>query len=105
MLADLKRTKKKNDTMKPKNIKTSTLFALCFILTLFSCSDAKMSKLSSSGDQFIIQSINCDGSVAKEWISTGKVQSKTSSPGKYYFVDSETDKLIEVTGRLIITQQ
>jgi hypothetical protein len=89
--------------MKPKKIKTSTLFALCFILTLFSCSDAKMSKLGSSGDQFSIQSINCDGSVAKEWISTGKVQ--TSSPGKYYFVDSETDKLIEVTGRLIITQQ
>lgn len=90
--------------MKPKNIKTSTLFAVCFILTLFSCSDAKMSKLSSSGDQYLVQSINCDGTVAKEWISTGKVQTSSHGQG-YYFVDSETDKLTEVTGRLIITQK
>ena len=47
--------------------------------------------------------LNCDGSVARTWISSGKVSSEQNSDG-YYFMEEGTDKLIEVTGRLIITK-
>jgi hypothetical protein len=38
------------------------------------------------------------------WISSGKVQSEENSDG-YYFNDKKTGKLIEVTGRMVITKQ
>lgn len=44
------------------------------------------------------------GSVARTWISSGKVSSESNSDG-YYFSDKKTGKLIEVTGRLVITKQ
>ena len=47
--------------------------------------------------------LNCDGTVARSWISTGKVQSGVSTEG-YYFIDKATGLLVEVTGSIIITQ-
>ena len=77
---------------------------LAIALATASCTDAARSKIGGYGDSFKIEMLNCDGSVAREWISTGKVLSEESSDG-YYFKDKETGKLIEVTGRLIITKQ
>jgi len=54
-------------------------------------------------DEFKIEMVNCDGSISHTWISLGKVLSEANSDG-YYFYDKGTGKLIEVTGRLIITK-
>ena len=69
-----------------------------------SCTDAQRSKIGGYGDEFKVEMLNCDGTVARTWISSGKVQSEANSDG-YYFNDKETGKLIEVTGRLVITKQ
>ena len=80
------------------------LLILAFsLLFTFSCSDAIKAKIKGSGSEFSIEMINCDGSIAKTWISSGKVSSEQDSDG-YYFMEKETGKLIEVTGRLIITK-
>ena len=74
------------------------------MLILSACTDATRAKLGGYGDKFRVEMINCDGTVARTWISSGKVQSEKNSDG-YYFNDDETGKLIEVTGRLVITKQ
>lgn len=43
------------------------------------------------------------GQKVREWTSTGKVLSESQSDG-YYFEDSETGKLIEVAGDVVITK-
>ena len=80
------------------------LLILSFILLFtFSCSDAKKARIKGRGSEFTIEMLNCDGTVARSWISTGKVQSGLSNEG-YYFIDKATGLLVEVTGSIIITQ-
>ena len=78
---------------------------LFFVFAMFfvSCTDAERSKIGGLGDEFNVQLINCDGTVVRSWISTGKVRSEANSDG-YYFKDKESKKLIEVTATLIITK-
>jgi hypothetical protein len=89
--------------MKRSVLKTGVV-ALFIALVMGSCTDATKAKFGGLGDEFKIEMLNCDGTVAREWISTGKVQSEANSDG-YYFMDKATGKLIEVTGRLVITKQ
>ncbi len=70
---------------------------------LLSCTDAQMEKMGGLGDRFSVELVNCDGSVTKKWISTGKVLSEKNSDG-YYFKDEATGQLIEVSGTLVITK-
>ena len=79
------------------------LFISLTILFCFSCSDARKAKKFGRGSEFRIEMLNCDGTVARSWISTGKVQSGLSTEG-YYFIDKATGLLVEVTGNIIITQ-
>ena len=78
------------------------LFVLLISATLFSCTDAKQAKLGSLGKKHKIEMYS-GGQKVKEWISTGKVCSESSSDG-YYFFDSKTGKLIEVSGDVVITR-
>lgn len=83
------------------------LFAILFAIvsmSAFSCTDAYKAKLGGLGDEFKIELVNCDGTVTRQWISTGKVSTEQNSDG-YYFMDKKTGKLIEVSGTLIITKQ
>ena len=92
--------------MKNRNLKVSTMVVLFIAIVIdgsTSCTDAKLAKVGGLGDEFTIEMINCDGSVARTWISTGKVSSEANSDG-YYFMEKGTDKLIEVTGRVVITK-
>lgn len=85
--------------------KTGTIaFFIAIIMGSTSCTDASRAKIGGYGDEFKVEMINCDGTVTRTWISSGKVQSEQNSDG-YYFNDKETGKLIEVTGRMIITKQ
>lgn len=92
--------------MKNRNVRLSTMAALFIAIVMgsTSCTDAEKAKWGGLGDEFKVEIINCDGTVARTWISSGKVLSESSSDG-YYFMDKETGKLIEVTGRLVITKQ
>ena len=46
--------------------------ALVLVLTTASCTDAEMSKLGGFGDSFKVELLNCDGAVARRWVSSGK---------------------------------
>ena len=83
-----------------KNI--AILLMFIFLLTA-SCTDATRSKIGGYGDEFKVEMVNCDGTTSRQWTSSGKVQSESNSDG-YFFKDKDTGKLIEVTGRLIITK-
>lgn len=72
-------------------------------LMITGCTDAFKAKVGGIGSKFKVEMINCDGTVSRTWISTGYVRSEESSDG-YYFNDAETDMLVEVTGRLVITR-
>lgn len=80
------------------------LLSLLIIMVSISCTDATRAKIGGLGDEFKIEMLNCDGSVARSWVSSGKVLSEENTDG-YYFKDKATGKLIEVTGRLVITKQ
>lgn len=92
--------------MKKRNVKLKTVATLLIavIISSVSCTDAQLSKIGGLGDEFKVEMINCNGTVARRWISSGKVSSEKNSDG-YYFKDKKTGKLIEVTGRLVITKQ
>lgn len=77
---------------------------LILALVSISCTDATMSKMGGYGDEFKVEMVNCDGTVSKSWISSGKVLSEVNSDG-YFFKDKTSGALIEVTGRLIITKK
>ena len=79
------------------------IFISLTILFCFSCSDAQKAKKFGRGSEFRIEMLNCDGTVARSWISPGKVRSEKNSDG-YYFMDKTTGLLTEVTGNIIITQ-
>jgi hypothetical protein len=81
------------------------LFALLFAAAVAttSCTDAEMAQYGGLGNKFKVELVNCDGSVTRSWISSGKVLNQTNSDG-HFFKDAQTGDLIEVTGTLIITQ-
>jgi hypothetical protein len=80
---------------------TTSVFIL--IVTLCACTDAQRSKIAGLNSEFKVEMINCDGTVARSWVSSGKVSNESNSDG-YYFRDKETGQLVEVTGRLVITK-
>lgn len=79
------------------------IFILTICLLLISCTDAKQAKLGSYNDNFKIELVNCDGTVTHSWISTGKVSNEENSDG-YYFLDSKTGELIQISGSIILTR-
>lgn len=91
--------------MKNRNVRLSTMVVLfiAIVISSTSCTDAKWAKVNGLNDEFTIEMINCDGSVARTWISSGKVHSEKNGDG-YYFMEKYTDKLIEITGRVVITK-
>ena len=79
------------------------ILLISFLFLTYACTDAKKAKFGGFGSKFQIEMLNCDGSVSRTWISSGKVSSEQNSDG-YYFMEQGTGKLIEVTGRLVITK-
>jgi hypothetical protein len=89
--------------MKKRNLKIiGVLSFITIILILSSYADASSEKFRG---EFKVQMINCDGTITHEWTSSGKVQMTDPRRNGYYFNDKDTGKLIEITGRIIITKQ
>ena len=72
------------------------------MITLISCDDSTRAQYGAVGEDSKIELVNADGSVTHSWISSGKVRTEETSDG-YYFMDRTTEKLIRVSGNLIIT--
>ena len=81
------------------------LFAIFSILILsmgvIGCTDAVQSNLTSLGSKFTITVYSVtDGSILKEYVSTGKVSTVTNSDG-WEFRDSKDGKFVRISGGLI----
>ena len=79
------------------------LIILLTLFFIFSCSDAKKARMKGRKSEYKVEILNCDGTVTRSWVSTGKVRSERDSDG-YYFMDKETGLLIEISGSIIISQ-
>lgn len=77
------------------------LFITITIVALAGCTEAQRGKLYSLGDQARVTCYS-GGTMIYDGVSTGKVSSEDSSDG-YYFRDSETGKMKEVSGDCNIT--
>lgn len=78
------------------------LLVTAVLLTLASCSDAARAKFGGLGGKFKVEILS-GGQIVRTYTSTGKVMSEEKSDG-YYFMDIATNKLVEVSGDIIITQ-
>lgn len=76
-------------------------FVVCF--SIVSCTDAQWSQVTSLGDSFRVD-LYSGGKLVRTWHSTGKVGTETQSDG-YFFRDKETDKLVRVSGDLVVTEE
>ena len=79
------------------------LLLLGAILLLFlSCTDAGRAKFGGYGDDFKVEILSSNtGEVIRTYYSSGKVNSESNSDG-YFFMDSETGKLTEIAGGIVI---
>lgn len=78
------------------------VFLSLSLFTLSSCTDATKSQFGGLGDKHKVEMYS-GGKKIREWVSTGKVQSSSSSDG-YYFRDQECDCNVEVSGDVVITR-
>jgi hypothetical protein len=76
------------------------LAMVLLLLIMTGCSDGSISKLTSYGES---RSIKCYSAekLIYSGVSTGKIQSETSSDG-YYFREKESGRLMEVSGNCVI---
>ena len=75
---------------------------ILLLIPLIGCTDAGRAKIGGYGDKFKVEMYS-GGEKVREWTSSGKVLSEQGSDG-YYFNDSESGKLIEVSGDVVITK-
>ena len=80
-----------------------TIFAIAIlgIISLTSCTDAENSKTFGYGKTYTVQVLGPDTVVTFQ--STGKVITEKNSDG-YYFTNAANNKLTEVSGTVIITE-
>ena len=72
-------------------------------LAFAACTDAQQAKIGGYGQTFKVEVIS-GGQVVRTYKSTGKVLSESSSDG-YYFTDADTNKLVEISGDVIVTEE
>ena len=75
------------------------LIVVC-IMCMFSCTDASRKNYTTLGKPGIVK-LYSGGKLVGEWKSTGKIITLDGSDG-WQFVDSATNKLIRVTGAVVI---
>lgn len=72
-------------------------------LALGACTKADRAQLGGYGGTFKVTLYGANGSVIREWVSEGKVATEDHSDG-WYFNDSKTNKLVRVTGTVVVEQ-
>jgi hypothetical protein len=77
--------------------------ALCCVLALTACTDADRAQIGGFGGTFKITLYGANGTPIREWISEGKVSTEDHSDG-WYFNDATTNKLVRISGTVIVEQ-
>lgn len=80
------------------------IIAFGIILGFASCKDSTIAQFKSLGTKHYITQYGSDGKILNKWTSTGNISNQAQSDG-WYFEDSATHKLVEVTGTLKIEQE
>lgn len=75
---------------------------LITILLLSGCTNAGRSQLFGYGSDFKVK-LYSGGELVQEWQSKGKVLTEADSDG-WYFMDAKTNKLIRVSGTVVVEQ-
>jgi len=83
-------------------MKYSLIALVVACLSLSSCTDADRAKMGGIGSKFKVEMYS-GGTKVREWISSGKVHSEQGSDG-YYFNDTATNTVVEVSGDVVITE-
>lgn len=78
------------------------LIAVVALLAVAGCTDAERASWSAYGNTFRV-TLYSGGQPVRTWISSGKVLSETSSDG-WLFMDSETKRLVRVSGDSVVEQ-
>ena len=68
------------------------------------CKESERAQFESLGSKHKITMYGCDGHVIGTWEATGNVSNEGNSDG-WFFRDSKTGKLVELTGALVIEQE
>lgn len=79
------------------------ILLLIATVSLIGCSDANLSAFSANGSKHRI-ALFSGGTKVGEWVSSGRIENQEHSDG-FYFKDSETKKLVSISGTVIITQE
>lgn len=74
---------------------------VAIVVALSGCTDAGMAKLASYGNNSLVQCYSGERLIF-EGTSTGKVSNEANSDG-YFFEDSATGLLMQVSGNCVIT--
>jgi hypothetical protein len=83
-------------------MKKAITFLTLTAIVMVSCTDASRSKIGGYGDTYKVTVIGGDTTIV--FHSTGKVLSEEKSDG-YYFTNADNNKLVEVSGNVIIEQE
>ena len=73
------------------------------LMLVVGCTDAQKSQIGSLGSKFKV-TLYSNGEAVREWESTGKVMAESESDG-WYFTDAKTNKLVRVSGSVVIEQE
>jgi hypothetical protein len=93
------RNSKENIQMK-RIIIPFTLFVVIIVMALgFGCTDASRARFGSYGEGSKVTLYSDNGSVIKEWTSTGRVGWRRNG---FYFVDKSSNKYVMVTGTVAV---
>jgi len=83
-----------------KKIIPFALFVVIIVMTLgFGCTDASRARFGNYGEEFKVTLYSDNGSVIKEWTSTGKVGWRRNG---FHFVDKSTNRYVMVTGTVAV---
>lgn len=78
------------------------LISMVALLFLFvGCTDAQLGKIGALGDSAKVECWS-GGKMIYSGVSSGKISSESNSDG-YNFVDTKTNKFMEVSGNCVIT--
>lgn len=73
------------------------------LMCAIGCTDAEKSRIGSLGSKFKV-TLYSNGDAVRTWQSTGKVMTETDSDG-WYFTDASTNKLVRVSGSVVVEQE
>lgn len=76
---------------------------LAVSLLAVGCTSATRSQIGALGGSQHVVLYACDGHKIQEWDSDGVVHAEDGSDG-WYFTDKTTEKLVRVSGAVVITQ-